>query len=64
MSSIHWGPVYLKAIVTVRQGDAWVDADPDAPHADESWAVAGPSDHAPTAVLALDCVPCEGSRRF
>jgi hypothetical protein len=22
----HWAPVYLKAIVTVRQGDAWVDA--------------------------------------
>ncbi|MDF1523212.1 MAG: DUF3293 domain-containing protein [Trueperaceae bacterium] len=26
MSGRHWAPVYLKAIVTVRQGDAWVDA--------------------------------------
>ena len=26
MSSFHWAPVYLKALVTVRVGGAWSDA--------------------------------------
>lgn len=99
MSSIHWAPVYLKALVTVRVEGVWVDAgayaatagapvhvvtawnpgaarpseavnraanerlrahlvglglepvpalgaDPDSPHAEESWAVVGLSDDA------------------
>ena len=105
MSSIHLAPTYLKALVTVRVGDAWVDAgayaaavgapvhvltawnpgaarpgeaanraanerlrvhlvamgcdpvpalgaDPDSPHAEESWAVAGLEDDAARAVGA------------
>lgn len=105
MSSIGWAPVYLKARVTIRQGDAWIDAgayaasagapvhvltawnpgaarpseaanraanerlrahlmdlecdpvpalgaDPDSPHAEESWAVVGLSDDAARAVGA------------
>lgn len=29
MSSITWAPTYLKTVVTIRVGDAWVDAATD-----------------------------------
>ena len=103
--SIHWSPVYLKTVVTVQDGDAWIDAgayaasvgapvhvltawnpgaarpgeavnraanerlrahlvrlgcdpvpalgaDPDSPHAEESWAVVGLTDDQARAVGA------------
>ncbi len=105
MSDRHWSPVYLKAVVTVREAGAWIDAgayaasvgapvhvltawnpgaarpslavnraanerlrahlvdlgcepvpalgaDPDSPHAEESWAVVGLTDAAARAVGA------------
>lgn len=105
VSDRHWAPVYVKALVTVRQGDAWIDAgayatrvgapvhvltawnpgaarpgeaadraanerlrahlvdlgcepvpalgaDPDSPHAEESWAVVGLANEAARAVGA------------
>jgi len=110
VSDRHWAPTYLKALVTVQHGDAWVDvgayaasagapvhvltawnpgaarpseavnraanerlrahlvglglepvpalgADPDSPHAEESWAVVGlTDDQARAAGAAFDQV--------